>query len=64
MNTFDFRKLIQVNAWPSGVWDTLKAYLAASWGAGRAMTSKGIVHVVDDEGSPTSDDAAAPFVGV
>ena len=49
MKTLDFRRLIQVNAWPGGVWDTLKAYLAASWGAERAMTSKGIVHVVDDD---------------
>src|ERR1700716_3265233 len=49
MTTLAVRKLIQVSAWLTSIWHTFKPYLAASRRARRAMTSKGIVHVVDDD---------------
>jgi two-component system response regulator FixJ len=49
MTTLAVGKLIQVSAWLTGIWDIFKPYLAASRRARRAMTGKGIVHVVDDD---------------
>ena len=49
MTILAVRKLIQFSVWVTSIWDTFKVYLAASRRTRRAMTSKGIVHVVDDD---------------
>ena len=49
MTTLAVRKLIQVSARLTSIWHIFKPYLAASRRARSAMTSKGIVHLVDDD---------------